>query len=117
MSKKIAYFVIAGCLLIATSCSKPDAKTSLQPRSTLSDIDVGKRYEKQPKRHRNKKNKAKIASGRNEFAEARRKELHKQAREAGKPQYANPMYFGHKKKPKKRKKGKRKFCKECGIVH
>jgi len=34
-----------------------------------------------------------------------------------KPQYADPTYFGHKRKPKKRPVGKRKFCKECGIVH
>ncbi|MGI9544478.1 MAG: hypothetical protein ACR2MX_14555 [Cyclobacteriaceae bacterium] len=33
------------------------------------------------------------------------------------PQYADPSYFGHKKRPKKRKVGKRKYCKECGIVH
>ena len=33
------------------------------------------------------------------------------------PQYSDPTYFGHKKKPKKRPVGKRKFCKECGIVH
>lgn len=34
-----------------------------------------------------------------------------------KPQYADPSYFGHKRKPKKRPVGKRKLCKECGIVH
>jgi hypothetical protein len=34
-----------------------------------------------------------------------------------KPQYSNPMYFGHKRKPKKHKAGKLKFCKECGIRH
>lgn len=34
-----------------------------------------------------------------------------------KPQYSDPTYFGHKRKPKKRPVGKRKFCKECGIVH
>jgi len=33
------------------------------------------------------------------------------------PQYSDPTYFGHKRKPKKRPVGKRKFCKECGIVH
>lgn len=33
------------------------------------------------------------------------------------PQYSDPSYFGHKRKPKKRPVGKRKFCKECGIVH
>lgn len=40
-----------------------------------------------------------------------------EARKADKPQYTNPLYFGHKKPPKKRKVGKKKFCKECGIVH
>ena len=34
-----------------------------------------------------------------------------------KPQYSNPMYFGHKRKPKKHKAGRLKFCKECGIRH
>lgn len=34
-----------------------------------------------------------------------------------KPQYSDPMYFGHKRPPKKRKAGKMKFCKECGIKH
>ena len=37
--------------------------------------------------------------------------------EAEKPQYSDPAYFGHKSKPKKRKPGKKKFCKECQIVH
>lgn len=34
-----------------------------------------------------------------------------------KPQYANPAYFGHKKKPKRHAPGKIKYCKECGIRH
>ena len=38
-------------------------------------------------------------------------------REMQKPQYSDPMYFGHKRKPKKRPVGKRKYCKECDIVH
>ena len=33
------------------------------------------------------------------------------------PQYSDPMYFGHKKPPKKHKPGKMKFCKVCGIRH
>lgn len=41
----------------------------------------------------------------------------KLAKEMEKPQYSDPMYFGHKKKPKKRPLGKRKFCKECQMVH
>ncbi|MCX2744478.1 hypothetical protein OO013_11415 [Mangrovivirga sp. M17] len=33
------------------------------------------------------------------------------------PKYSDTSYFGHDKKPKKRKRGKRKYCEECGIVH
>ena len=33
------------------------------------------------------------------------------------PQYQDPTYFGHKKPPKKRPNGKKKFCKECGMKH
>lgn len=46
-----------------------------------------------------------------------KKKYKKQAREMKKPQYSDPAYFGHKRPPKKRRLGKRKFCKECGIVH
>ncbi len=41
----------------------------------------------------------------------------KEARLALKPQYSDPSYFGHKRKPKKRPPGKRKFCKECSLTH
>ena len=34
-----------------------------------------------------------------------------------KPQYSDPSYFGHKRKPKIRKIRNRKYCKECGITH
>ncbi|WP_237390304.1 hypothetical protein [Fulvivirga sediminis] len=52
-----------------------------------------------------------------ELMEANAKRNKKMAKEMKKPQYSDPSYFGHKKKPKKRKPGKRKLCKECGIVH
>ena len=39
------------------------------------------------------------------------------AREMKKPQYSDPSYFGHKKKPKKRPPDKKKYCKECGLYH
>ena len=45
------------------------------------------------------------------------KQKRKDARKMRKPQYSDPMYFGHKRKPKIRKPGKRKYCKECGMVH
>ena len=34
-----------------------------------------------------------------------------------KPQYSDPAYFGHKRPPKKRPPGKKKFCKICEMVH
>ncbi|MEL7004254.1 MAG: hypothetical protein AAFN93_16155 [Bacteroidota bacterium] len=48
---------------------------------------------------------------------ANAKKRKKIARQMQKPQYSDPSYFGHKRKPKKRSLKKRKFCKECGIVH
>lgn len=54
-------------------------------------------------------------------AEKRRKLVAKQRKKESrldkKPQYNNPSYFGHKKKPKKRPVKRRKLCKECKIVH
>ena len=44
--------------------------------------------------------------------EKRRAEL-----ELSKPQNSNPLYFGHKRPPKKRPPGKMKFCKTCGLKH
>ena len=49
--------------------------------------------------------------------EANVKKYKKVAKEMEKPQYSDPSYFGHKKKPKKRPQGKKKFCKECGMYH
>ena len=41
----------------------------------------------------------------------------KSERAMEKPQYSDPLYFGHKHPPKKRKPSRMKFCKECGIRH
>ncbi len=38
-------------------------------------------------------------------------------RKLAKPQYTNPLYFGHKNPPKKHPAHKMRFCKECGIRH
>jgi hypothetical protein len=45
------------------------------------------------------------------------KEQIKAEKELQKPQYSDPLYFGHKKPPKKRPAGKMKYCKECGMKH
>ncbi|MGK7392585.1 MAG: hypothetical protein ACNS60_19685 [Candidatus Cyclobacteriaceae bacterium M2_1C_046] len=41
----------------------------------------------------------------------------KMERKMDHPMYSDPSYFGHRKKPKIRPVGKKKFCKECGIKH
>lgn len=41
----------------------------------------------------------------------------KDLRLMAKPQFSDPLYFGHKKLPKKRKPSRMKFCNECGIRH
>ena len=41
----------------------------------------------------------------------------KASRKKNKKYYNDPSYFGHKRKPKRRPIGKKKLCKECGIVH
>lgn len=117
MYQKLSYLLIVGFLVIVSSCSKPAASTNAQPRSTYSDLNVNKRYANAPKKLKKNKKKTKYTSGVNEYAEARRKKYKKQERTSSRPQYTDQSYFGHKKKPKKRKRGKRKFCKECGIVH
>lgn len=45
------------------------------------------------------------------------KQRRKAARIMEKPQYSNPLYFGHKRPPKKHSAKKMKYCKECGIRH
>jgi hypothetical protein len=34
-----------------------------------------------------------------------------------KPQYANFLYYGHKRKPRKHRPDQMRYCPECGIRH
>lgn len=45
------------------------------------------------------------------------KQKKKDARLASKPQYSKQEYLGHKRKPKKRPVGKKKYCKICEFAH
>jgi len=45
------------------------------------------------------------------------KQKEEEARMARKPEYSNKLYFGHKRPPKKRKVGKKKYCKICEFAH
>ncbi len=51
------------------------------------------------------------------FKPKSKRQLRKEAAMKMDPRYTDPLYFGHKKPPKKRPVGKQKLCKECGIRH
>lgn len=96
-----------------TSASEPPTPTSLAPVST-------------PQFYIQKKSKRSMVSN-DPVVETQQeyvtrmiklvKEKKKVARMMEKPQYSDPMYFGHKRPPKKHKPSRMTFCKECGIRH
>jgi hypothetical protein len=116
----LSALLLAGGSLIAqtpNSLTPGSAKTSASPLA--------------PKEHKRvfspKKSKAaKIRRGnvkhtaRYEFyerVEKAAKEKQRLLRKLHKPQYSDPSYFGHKKKPKRRPPHKMRFCDECHIRH
>lgn len=136
MKKLTAYYVYAllAGLLITSSCAPTKkaplnhGQSSYSPSAGPSSRSAGnegvgnegmaeKRYGKKAKRKSNYKSQADLVEEYEDRMEANAKRYKKEAKLAEKPQYSDPSYFGHKKKPKKRPVGKRKFCKECKIVH
>lgn len=49
--------------------------------------------------------------------EAAAKEKQRMLKKMAAPQYSNPLYFGHKRPPKRHEAHKMRYCKECGIRH
>jgi hypothetical protein len=45
------------------------------------------------------------------------KEKQRMLRKMDEPQYTNPLYYGHKRPPKRHEVHKMRYCKECGIRH
>jgi LAS superfamily LD-carboxypeptidase LdcB len=87
-----------------------------QPSSLAPAAYPQKVYEPKKKRATGKV----TYDARNKFydrMEALEKANRKAEKEMQKPQYSDPMYFGHKRPPKKRPVSKMKFCKVCGIRH
>lgn len=67
-----------------------------------------------------KDNTKKVVEEQDKFEERMKavaKQKAKEARLANKKQYSNKFYFGHKREPKKRKPGKKKWCKICEFAH
>jgi len=112
--------------LIAASCAGACAQSSKKSKNDQKqEIDRGATYEiKSSKKSKKKKAKYSLAGQYDKKVEEYHKRMEANARkykkmskEMEKPQYSDPSYFGHKKKPKKRPPGKKKFCKECGMYH
>ncbi|MTI21651.1 hypothetical protein E1176_11525 [Fulvivirga sp. RKSG066] len=126
-------FLISICCLLALSGNSQDKKSNKENEKRANSFEpfTPLQQQKQQMVKKGNRNKSKKKSFRSIFnkqlkdkreifydlMEANAKKRKKMEREMQKPQYSDPSYFGHKRKPKKRPPGKRKFCKECKIVH
>ncbi|MCK5280496.1 MAG: hypothetical protein KAQ62_15750 [Cyclobacteriaceae bacterium] len=114
-------------LLILVTCSYSFAQSANNKpakEKNKKEIDRGATYEVGSSKVKKKKVKYSISKDFDKKIEEYEKRMEdnakknqKIAKEMKKPQYSDPTYFGHKKKPKKRPPGKKKFCKECGMYH
>lgn len=113
--------------LLAQKSAEPGKKkkkaqsNQSQPQpSSLEPYYPTKNYEPEKKKS-DKKSAGKITYDARDRFYDRMEQLARQERkhekEMAKPENSDPMYFGHKRPPKKRPPEKMKFCKVCGIRH
>ena len=114
----VILFVFISSSLLFAQTSRENAKSG-----TLKK-DLGATYKVETSASKKKKINNSIAKDFDRKVEEYEKRMEqnakrneKVAKEMKKPQYADPTYFGHKKKPKKRPPGKKKFCRECQMYH
>ena len=94
-----------------------DQPTTLDPASSMPD------YSSKHAKHTKSKKKKGSGPTYNSMKEYdarmddKGKTYRKNEKNVSTEQYVNPMYFGHKKPPKKRPANKMKLCKVCGIRH
>ncbi len=129
MLRIIAIFTIS--LLLLASCAKKPVNQSGYQSQNPSSLNPGqndRNYGQSPSQQERvffglfkKKKKNPFGDQLIVEYEQRMKRNARQARkkekEMQKPQYSDPSYFGHKRKPRKRAPDKMKFCKVCGIRH
>ena len=132
--------LIAVCVFLLLGAASGYAQSGGKPSTTYPEFSpdpssrspygsgqtrYNKKEEKKRRRALKKRNKGNDMfmtdeEARKEFWDRQKnnaRERKRMARKMKKPQYSDPSYFGHKRKPKIRPVGKRKLCKECGIVH
>lgn len=121
------FFLVFFCALSASAQTQPKNGSSdnlfkekpFDKGATYGDPEAEKSSKKK-KRRKKKGHGIDYEEKQKEFEKRMKenaKKYKKMQKEMEKPQYSDPTYFGHKKKPKKRKPGKKKFCKECGLTH
>lgn len=117
---RILFFV---CLLVVCSPLLTVAQTTLGDKS-LSEEKAhvqAKRTHKPTKERSVRLKKVNVKhTPRYEFyarVEKVAKEKQRIMRKMDEPQYTNPLYFGHKRPPKRHEVHKMRYCKECGIRH
>ncbi len=112
-------FLSAVVILVSWSSASAQSTREVETRSEYSSYSA----KSSKKSKKSKKSDLKLKTYAETQAEFQKrmklvaKEHRKRDKEMKKPQYSDPTYFGHKKPPKIRPVGKRKMCKECGIVH
>jgi len=95
-----------------------EAPSAGQPSSLAPSSYTEKKYV--PSKSKKKPSKKTTYDATEKFydrQEAIAKQERKNEKEMEKPQYSDPLYFGHKRPPKKRPPDKMKYCKTCGIRH
>lgn len=117
----IFFFLFLACTTsYGQSTDPPKEENSFAPAQDQPSAIQRKTMKKKGKKSRrslfNKRMDKKIKEFDKRMA-ANARQNRKEARLALQPKYSDPSYFGHKRKPKKRPPGKRKFCKECSLTH
>jgi hypothetical protein len=99
---------------------KKETKTTQQQPSSLNPYYPTEEYEPVRKKQKNRKRGKITYNAERKFYERMEdiaKAEKKAEKEFSKPQHSDPLYFGHKKPPKKRSPKRMKYCKVCGIRH
>lgn len=121
MKLRILFLLIffVGVIFASNGQSTKDVNASLAPAPHYQTKKTSKSLLKIGKSRKSTKNITGIEETK-DFEKRMKKTVrqnYKEEKEARKERYTDHTYFGHKKPPKKRPNGKKKFCKECGLTH
>jgi hypothetical protein len=112
---------VAFCFVLTTAgflaMAQSPGENSLRPSSAQPRFPSKKEISKRERIALKPKTTVDLQKEYYERVESVMKARKKAARQMQKPQYSDPLYFGHKRPPKKRSPENMRFCKECGIRH